>query len=206
MTKNQLVIRYIYSDLLPLVSIFKQINSMDGPPGGETLTRRARTPTSPFLWVLPIVAAFALPGCATIEVDDSEAGLAIEDFLSEEEESRLKILTGEPMVEEIRFDSAGQSYNATLYVPADEVRAGIVIVPGHHRKGRHHERLVRLGNTFARLGFIVLVPELPGLRELQTRARNVSDGCSLSIFSNHTLSCHRPRLSALGESATAPVR
>lgn len=65
---------------------------MDGPAEGKTLDWQARMSTPSVLWVLAIVGAFALPGCATIEVDDSEAGLAIQDFLSEEGESRLKTL------------------------------------------------------------------------------------------------------------------
>ena len=53
-----------------------------------------------------------------------------------------------------------------LYLPASEVRAAMVLVPGAAVLGRDEPRLRALARTFARAGFAVLVPELPEVRRL----------------------------------------
>ncbi|MFZ5778933.1 MAG: hypothetical protein ACOY4R_01835 [Pseudomonadota bacterium] len=53
-----------------------------------------------------------------------------------------------------------------LYLPAWDVRAAMVLVPGAAALGRDEPRLKALARTFARAGFVVLVPELPEVRRL----------------------------------------
>ena len=53
-----------------------------------------------------------------------------------------------------------------LYLPAGDVRAAMVLVPGAAVLGRDEPRLKALARTFARAGFAVVVPELPELRRL----------------------------------------
>ena len=53
-----------------------------------------------------------------------------------------------------------------LYMPAGQVRAAMVLVPGAAVLGRDEPRLKALARTFARAGFAVLVPELPEVRRL----------------------------------------
>lgn len=53
-----------------------------------------------------------------------------------------------------------------LYLPAGDVRAAMVLVPGAAVLGRDEPRLQALAGTFARAGFAVLVPELPEVRRL----------------------------------------
>ena len=50
-----------------------------------------------------------------------------------------------------------------LYLP-DEPRAGIVMVPGVTPLGRDDPRLIAFAGALAEHGFLVFVPELPGLR------------------------------------------
>lgn len=53
-----------------------------------------------------------------------------------------------------------------LYLPAGDVRAALVLVPGAAVLGRDEPRLQALARTFARADFAVLVPELPEVRRL----------------------------------------
>jgi len=53
-----------------------------------------------------------------------------------------------------------------VYSPPDDVRAAMVLVPGAAVLGRDEPRLQALARTFARAGFVVLVPELPEVRRL----------------------------------------
>jgi dienelactone hydrolase len=54
-----------------------------------------------------------------------------------------------------------------LYMPGGTVRAALVLVPGAAVLGRDEPRLQAFARTFARAGFVVLVPELPGGRQLR---------------------------------------
>jgi fermentation-respiration switch protein FrsA (DUF1100 family) len=51
-----------------------------------------------------------------------------------------------------------------VYSPPNTVRAAMVLVPGAAVLGRDEPRLQALARTFARAGFVVLVPELPEVR------------------------------------------
>ena len=53
-----------------------------------------------------------------------------------------------------------------VYSPPEHVRAAMVLVPGAAVLGRDEPRLQALARTFARAGFVVLVPELPEVRRL----------------------------------------
>ncbi|MBI3196115.1 MAG: alpha/beta hydrolase [Rhodospirillales bacterium] len=61
-----------------------------------------------------------------------------------------------------RWDSG----EGDLYLPVERVRAAMVLVPGAAVLGRDEPRLQALARTFARAGFVVLVPELPEVRHL----------------------------------------
>lgn len=54
-----------------------------------------------------------------------------------------------------------------VYMPAGAVRAAMVLVPGAAVLGRDEPRLQAFARTFARAGFVVLVPELPEVRQLR---------------------------------------
>jgi pimeloyl-ACP methyl ester carboxylesterase len=59
---------------------------------------------------------------------------------------------------------AGQA--GDLYLPADP-RAALLMIPGVTPQGRDDPRLVAFAGALARHGFLVFVPELPGLRALR---------------------------------------
>jgi pimeloyl-ACP methyl ester carboxylesterase len=77
----------------------------------------------------------------------------------------------------IAWEAEFTTFEADLYGgPAEDVAAGIVLVPGLAREGRTDKRLVALAQALARRNFAVLVPELPGFR-----AQRVSAGDSAPI-------------------------
>ena len=59
-----------------------------------------------------------------------------------------------------------QDGEGDLYEPGGKTRAAMVLVPGAAVLGRDEPRLKALARTFARAGFMVLVPELPEVRRL----------------------------------------
>lgn len=59
---------------------------------------------------------------------------------------------------------------ADLYRPGTTARARIVLVPGLSEAGRRDIRLVPLAESLARVGFLVVVPDLPAARRLSADA------------------------------------
>jgi pimeloyl-ACP methyl ester carboxylesterase len=74
----------------------------------------------------------------------------------------VRVVTHEPRVDETVVGGAP----ATLVRPGEGEGPwpAIVFVNGATRRGRHHPTVQRLARGLARAGFLVVVPELPGLR------------------------------------------
>jgi pimeloyl-ACP methyl ester carboxylesterase len=73
----------------------------------------------------------------------------------------VAVLSKEPRVEETVVAGA----RSTVVRPGGGTRwPAIVFVNGATREGRHHPQVQRLARGLARAGFLVVVPELPGLR------------------------------------------
>lgn len=70
-------------------------------------------------------------------------------------------------------------YPADLYLPpggdALDRRAGIVLVPGASPGGKDEPLLVAFAEILAATGFVVLVPDLPGLRQQQVDPDHAAD-------------------------------
>lgn len=65
---------------------------------------------------------------------------------------------------------------ADLYLPGREGKhGGLVMVPGFTEFGKDDARVVWLARNLARIGFVVLVPDLPGLRSWRAREADVDD-------------------------------
>lgn len=93
-----------------------------------------------------------------------------------------------------------------LYRPA-AARAALLMVPGVTPEGRDDPRLVAFASTLAHHGFLVFVPELPGLRALDVGA---DDADAVARSADALATCFsagaRPRFAAAGISyAVAPV-
>jgi pimeloyl-ACP methyl ester carboxylesterase len=74
----------------------------------------------------------------------------------------VRAVTPEPRVEETTIGGAP----STLVRPGrgDGPWPAVVFVNGATRRGRHHPKVQRLAEGLARSGFLVVVPDLPGLR------------------------------------------
>jgi pimeloyl-ACP methyl ester carboxylesterase len=73
----------------------------------------------------------------------------------------VAVLSNEPRVEEAVVAGA----SSTVVRPGEGSRwPALVFVNGATRDGRHHPQVQRLARGLARAGFLVVVPELPGLR------------------------------------------
>jgi dienelactone hydrolase len=138
------------------------------------VTDMSRPHTSIHLFARLILCT-ALSGCTTPDFGDSEAGLALEELASGLGTSRLASQAPRPSRESIRLMIGGEERVADLYRPPQGARAGIVLVPGMAARGRKDARVVALANTMARLGFTVLVPDMPGVRGYRMRSGDVRE-------------------------------
>ncbi|MBX3502944.1 MAG: alpha/beta hydrolase [Alphaproteobacteria bacterium] len=90
------------------------------------------------------------------------AALLMSDIAASGERSLFKRLTGTPR----EATSTLRNVEVDLYTPASGARASLVLVPGAAVLGRDEPRLQNLARSLARVGFLVIVPELPGPRRL----------------------------------------
>ncbi len=102
----------------------------------------------------------------------TEEALLLEDLAAGNEVSRIKDRTPTPTVRTIEYKNLKRQYQADLYQPGEKSLAGIVLIPGVAQHGRDDPRLVTFANTLARFRFVVLVPEIPNLRDLKIRAED----------------------------------
>jgi pimeloyl-ACP methyl ester carboxylesterase len=118
-----------------------------------------------------------------------EAVLLLSDIAAGAGDSLLKRVTETP-----QRSHAG---SGDLYRPADGVRAAMVLLPGAARTGKDDPRLVALANSLARSGWLVLVPEIPGLRSLQVSAADAA------LVAEAVRSLERPRVAVAAISFAA---
>lgn len=118
---------------------------------------------------LLLVVTFA-GACLQLRLGNSESALVLEDLV--DNHSRLREQVPEPVSQELRFETDGEPLRGVLYLPVD-ARAGMVLVPGLAVAGGDDPRLVALARTLARVGFVVLIPEIPGFRSYRMGAEDV---------------------------------
>lgn len=92
----------------------------------------------------------------------TEAALIVWDVAAGGKPTLWQQLTDRPSEHAARWSDG----EGDLYTPATTARAAMVLVPGAAVLGRDEPRLQALARTFARAGFVVLVPELPDVRRL----------------------------------------
>lgn len=115
-----------------------------------------------FPFVLATVAA-----CVTVE--STEAVRLLKDIEARGRGSELKSVTPAPRRTTITYDVTGRTGLADVYEPRQPIGAGLVLIPGFTPDGRNDPRLVDLAFSLARARFLVLVPDLPGSREIRVR-------------------------------------
>jgi dienelactone hydrolase len=92
-----------------------------------------------------------------------------------EQDGLLARVRRSPAVQTVQVPGPrGGELAADLYLPeARGPRGGLVLVPGFTPEGKDDPRIVWLAGVVARIGFVVLVPDLPGLRSLQAHEADV---------------------------------
>ena len=99
--------------------------------------------------------------------------VVLEDMVAADRPSILKDRTDEP-VKIARFVTTASGMIAVdTYVDSEGYRGDLILVPGFSPSGKDDARLTALAKTFARAGFQVHVPDLPGSRSLMVSAADV---------------------------------
>jgi hypothetical protein len=119
------------------------------------------------LWKLVVVLAVLLQAACS-PPRSIEALLVVADIAAGPGESRLKAATAPPVRKTINYAFEGRIYAADVYWPGskDTAEAVTVLVPGVVRLGKDDPRLVAFAHTLARARFLVFVPDLVNLRQL----------------------------------------
>jgi len=139
--------------------------------GGKVSKRRSRLLRVTGLVLLGLAVAGALSTQLPPTRRWIDAALILSDIRAGHADSPFKEVTATPTRAAIDYSIDGRHQKADLYLPAAP-RAGIVLVPGLTRQGRHDSAVVAFAFTLSRAGFAVLVPDLVNLRNLQVRAKD----------------------------------
>ena len=114
-------------------------------------------------WVaILVMAVLAMTFAIGRPVAWVQAGLIMWDVAGGGAPTPWQEVTETPREYATRWDGG----EGDLYLPAGKARAAMVLVPGAAVLGRDEPRLQAMARTFARAGFVVLVPELPEVRRL----------------------------------------
>lgn len=109
----------------------------------------------------------------------SDAGLtalALFDLRHVLREGLLSRVSPPPEVRPVVVSARDSAARTDLYLPGRAGQhGGLVLVPGFTELGKDDPRIVWLAHFLARIGFVVLVPDLLGLRSLQARETDVGD-------------------------------
>lgn len=146
-----------------------------------------RNTARPRVFLILFLIPFLLTACVSPE--SWEAVRVLKDIDAGEAPSALKETTATPSRREVTYrvtqpgtGQPGPLQTADLYHPnrpdPDNLDGALVLVPGFTSSGKNDRRLVALAKSFARSGFLVLVPDLLGSRETRVRlgdARRIAD-------------------------------
>ena len=114
----------------------------------------------------------------------------------------VKALTDEPVVTELAVAGAP----TTLARPADSPPwPGVVFLNGATRRGRRHPDVQDLARGLARAGFLVLVPDLPGLRLGEITDRTVGGAVEVTRAAAARGDVDNGRVSLVGVSVGATL-
>ncbi len=123
--------------------------------------------------VLGLAGGCAIPHC--IPIPGSEVELVLRDIQAGDGPSELKNRSPATSRATVSYEVSGRHNEADLYKPGDAIKAGLVMVPGASPAGRDDPRLVAFASSLARAHFAVLVPEMPGVKELKVKASDSRD-------------------------------
>jgi pimeloyl-ACP methyl ester carboxylesterase len=97
----------------------------------------------------------------------------LDDIAAGPTPSRLKARTPTPERTEHRFVVLDREGLVDRYLPGEPARGCLVLVPGFTPDGKDDPQLVDLATSFARARFLVVVPEMPGARDLRVGPEDI---------------------------------
>lgn len=109
------------------------------------------------------------------------SALFIQDLLDEKtvstpQRGTLAWVTPSPSVKLVQIPREGKTIAADLYyLPNRGKRAAILLTHGIIEAGKDDPRLIRFAHSLARTGFVVVVPELTGMKSLKVVLSDVDD-------------------------------
>lgn len=92
--------------------------------------------------------------------------MVLQDMVAAGGSSLIKDMTDAPVRSTGFVPMPGESLAVDTYVDRNGYRGHLILVPGFSPAGKDDGRLMALAKTFARAGFAVHVPDLPGSRSL----------------------------------------
>jgi pimeloyl-ACP methyl ester carboxylesterase len=125
-----------------------------------------------------VICILAMLSSACISAESREAVRLLQDIEAGHGGSELKSGTPTPYRETLTIPADGRRTRADLYWPQTEMRARLVLVHGFTPDGKDDPRLTALAESLARVGFLVLAPDLPDSRATrvsQADARRIAD-------------------------------
>jgi len=144
--------------------------------------------------ILLLLCVAIITSISYISIRQSEAALFLEDLAASDKKSRLKSKTPAPTQVSIDYEIQKYQYQAELYISQEPPLASIVLIPGVAEQGKDDSRLVAFATTLARFRFMVLVPDIPNLRNLKIRVED-----SRTIIDAFTYLISRPEYPAQGQ-------
>lgn len=128
----------------------------------------------------------------------NEAMRLLTDIAAMNGSSDLEAQTPEPVRETVRIAVEDGTIDADVYRLPTGTAAAMVLVPGAAEAGRRDSRLVALARSLSRVEFLVVVPELSGLRDLEVGSGNVDEIVSVVEWSSAGGGGARPGPVAIG--------
>ncbi len=128
-----------------------------------------------------IVSLFVLTGCS-LPSRPVESAQLLFDIVAMGEPSALQRQRPPVTRNLVSYEVDGRRHAGDLYRSGDDGRAALVLVPGVAEAGRDDPRLVALASSLARARFVVLVPELTDLQDLQVGPQDVRDIADAAVW------------------------
>lgn len=93
-----------------------------------------------------------------------------------ERNTLLSRLTVRPSIKNISFVRGDKRINADIYFPVDDKRhPAILLVHGVREEGKDDYRITRFAESLARVGFIVMVPDIEGVKPRTVGFSSIKD-------------------------------
>jgi hypothetical protein len=121
-----------------------------------------------------------------------EAALLLEDIRAGSAPSLLKRAAPAPARIPVAYRIEGRDGSGDIHEPADGARAGLILVPGATPAGKDDRALVAFAGSLARIGFRVLVPEIPGLRHLRLGSADIRPIADAARFLSARMDYRQP--------------